>query len=286
MVKTIKFNLILDGINVRDLEVLKNNFNIDDILEYYHSGLLHKWFSVRGMDSYVEKLTEVQEENDLGIIKKIIEILNIKINPTEVEEAIYSIKYQKEQQEILDMYKESNFTINQIIDDYHQGYSKLVNQLLDQKEDIAFIKATIKEIIQNYEGLFRLNTRHFYEYFIEKAPIVIFAVLLNDQARKVFLNHKYVKEVISKIAFDAKILEQLGEHLKIFKGQTEGYWKDLEPNGKKFMVISLVNGNFVRSIGNVGEQLSSNDVNGQFVILNGLNYMSNNSTHELKYMEV
>ncbi len=35
MAKTIKFNLILDGNPVRDIEDLRDNFSIEDILEVY-----------------------------------------------------------------------------------------------------------------------------------------------------------------------------------------------------------------------------------------------------------
>ena len=50
MAKTIKFNLVCDGNSVRTLEDLKNNFSIEDVLEYYKSGLLLRWLNVRGFE--------------------------------------------------------------------------------------------------------------------------------------------------------------------------------------------------------------------------------------------
>lgn len=49
MAKTIKFNLILDGYPVRNLEGLQEHFSIEDILKYFRNGLLLRWLKVRGI---------------------------------------------------------------------------------------------------------------------------------------------------------------------------------------------------------------------------------------------
>ena len=80
--------------------------------------------------------------------------------------------------------------------------------------------------------------------------------------------------------------KELGENLVSFAGTTEGYWKDLEPKGKKYMIISMGSGDFVRSSGLSGGDLSSADIKNKFVIIDGIDYKSNYSTHQLLYMEV
>ena len=80
--------------------------------------------------------------------------------------------------------------------------------------------------------------------------------------------------------------KELGENLVSFAGATEGYWKDLEPKGKKYMIISMGSGDFVRSSGLSGGDLSSADIKNKFVIIDGIDYKSNYSTHQLLYMEV
>ena len=52
------------------------------------------------------------------------------------------------------------------------------------------------------------------------------------------------------------------------------------------MVIRMVNGNFIRNAGVFGEELSFNDVKEKYLILDGIDYKSNNSLHKLFYMEV
>ncbi|MHC6201654.1 hypothetical protein ACYULU_00475 [Breznakiellaceae bacterium SP9] len=75
-------------------------------------------------------------------------------------------------------------------------------------------------------------------------------------------------------------------HVKIFAGVTEGYWKDVQPKGKRFLLIKMEQNNFVRNSGKNGEELKAEDVNGKFLILDGIDYKSNNAAHQLVYMEV
>lgn len=79
---------------------------------------------------------------------------------------------------------------------------------------------------------------------------------------------------------------RLGDNLYIFSGVTDGYWKDLETKGKKYMIISMESGDFVRSAGLQGGDLASTDVENKFVIVDGIDYKSNSSSRQLLYMEV
>ena len=74
-------------------------------------------------------------------------------------------------------------------------------------------------------------------------------------------------------------------HVKSFSGKTDGYWKDVEPKGK-WMIIRMESGNFVRNLGKNGEELKVHDVNGKFLILEGIDYKSNSDSDQLIYMEV
>lgn len=52
------------------------------------------------------------------------------------------------------------------------------------------------------------------------------------------------------------------------------------------MILKMGAGDYVRSAGRLGGDLSSADVKNQFVILDGIDYKSNSSTRKLLYMEV
>lgn len=52
------------------------------------------------------------------------------------------------------------------------------------------------------------------------------------------------------------------------------------------MIISMEEGDYVRSAGNKEEEFSSKDVKDQFLIVDGIDYKSKSADHTLRYMEV
>jgi len=71
-----------------------------------------------------------------------------------------------------------------------------------------------------------------------------------------------------------------------FKGATDAYWKDLETSDTKVMILSIPANTFVRSANDLKQELSAEDVNGNFLILDGLAYKSNINTKSIVYMKV
>lgn len=92
--------------------------------------------------------------------------------------------------------------------------------------------------------------------------------------------------VLCKEFDSARFLDGLGENLKKFSGVTDGYWKDLEPAGKQYMILKMGYGNYVRSAGLLNGDLATSDVMNKFVILDGVDYKSNAAKNVLLYMEV
>ena len=85
-----------------------------------------------------------------------------------------------------------------------------------------------------------------------------------------------------------KALELIKESTGLieFKGATDAYWKDLETSDVKVMILSIPNGTFIRSANDLKQELSAKDVNGNFLILDGLAYKSNNDSESIVYMKV
>ena len=93
-------------------------------------------------------------------------------------------------------------------------------------------------------------------------------------------------ENICSLIQQSDFANSLGSNLKIFSGDTDGYWKDLEPKGKHYMIISMGVGDYVRPAGQTGGDLSHKDVLNQFRIINGMDYKSYSTIRKLLYMEV
>lgn len=300
MSKTIKFNLICDHEPVRTIDDLQNNFSIEDVLEYYNNRLLHRWLEVRGYSEELEKVSGIASTQPLEIIKDLIKIFGVVTDDKKTEESVYILEYLKKRNELHSIYEKANYKIESIIDDYKDGYSQLVNGILASPEDAAVIKANITEIVMNYKWLLELDYRNLFWIFWHESTLAVMCLLMNEVSRDYYIPSKAEQEIEERIIEDKKeifdeicnyvegadLKEELGENLISFSGETDGYWKDLEPKGKRYMIISMGKGDFVRAAGKKGGDLSSSDINNKFVILDGIDYKSNSASRQLLYMEV
>lgn len=315
MAKTIKFNLICDDKPVRTVDDLQNNFSIEDVLAYYNNRLLHRWLEVRGYAGELEKINGITAEKPLEIIKELIKIFNVASDDSKVEEGVYMLEFLEERQWLCSQYDKENYKTRDIIDDYQSGYKQLVDGILENPDDVARIKANIGEIVANYKWVLDMNHRDLFWILRDKSVLAVMCLLMNSQSRDYYLpvkkslaeikavgtgvtsttDNEYVEmsddkakmfQEICKLIQTADFKEKLGDSLVSFAGVTDGYWKDLEPKGKKYMIISMGYGDYVRSAGVSGGDLSSEDILNRFVIVDGIDYKSNSATRQLLYMEV
>lgn len=308
-IKTIKFNLICDGNPVRTIEDLQNNFCIEDILSYYNNGLLHRWLDVRGYKAALEKVLEICSNDPMEIIEELIYIFNIPVDEEKVKESVYILKYLDERKERYSTYQQENYNVQNIIADYHNGYFNRCIEILNNPDNIALIKANICEITSNYLSLFKISDFYFFVDLIGKNSwLAIMCLLMNKKTRNRILPVEKIGEVgeddkryldieeniFKKSMFNvicqkikqSDFIDILGEHLVTVSGMADGYWHELEPKGKKCMIIRMDSGDSIRSVGCSEKELSSTDTYNNFVILDGIEYKCNTSTHKLLYMEV
>lgn len=292
MAKTIKFNLICDEKPIRTIEDLQNNFSIEDVLTYYNNKLLHRWLSVRGYDAELKAVSAITTDDSIEIIKELIHIFNVETDEKKVEESIYMFQYQEERRQTYEIYKIENYNVVNIIEDYEHDYLQLVRGILMNPNDVSLIKANIAEMVSNYDWVFELNHRELFWDLMKRSPLGVMCLLMNEESRKYYLpggdneDKKRMFQAICNLIEQSDFEKLLGENLITFSGMTDGYWKDLEPKGKKFMIVSMEIGDFVRSAGKSGGDLTSSDIKNAFVILDGIDYKSNYSYHKLRYMEV
>lgn len=305
MAKTIKFNLICNGNPVRTIEDLQDNFSAEDVLAYYNNKLLHRWLEVRGYSNELEKVSSISSAKPLDIIKELIGIFNISDDKQKIEEDVYIFEFIEERKTQFEIYREENFKVEKIVYDYIDGYKKLVERIYENPRDAAIIKATIIEIAKNYKWAIELNHRELFNKLLkDKSVLAIMCLLMNENTRNYYLpdtktqkdgttssdtmtsDKKQMFDKIKSLILLNEFYDKLGDNLIVFSGDTDGYWKDLEPKGKKYMIISMGKGDYVRPAGVTGGDLSQDDILNSFVIVDGVDYKSNSTTRKLRYMEV
>lgn len=291
MAKTIKFNLILDGYPVRNLEGLQEHFSIEDILKYFRNGLLLRWLKVRGYIKQYDAVSKIDsKKSQREIISDLIKIFELGLDDTLIEEEIAILSYLEEEDRVNEIYKENGFEKKRIIEDYHRGYDTLVRHMEENKENMAILKADAIQLERSYSGLFRLDQVHLYFRLYENAPKALFAMLTRGLVRNLWIgedgNAPVIKHIRGTLLTPSNVKEILGDDLKIVKRNTQAMWDQIERPEVKVMVISIASGTFVKNAGEFAEKLADTDVNEKLLILNGLEYQCNNASYELRYMEV
>ena len=313
MAKSIKFNLISDNIPIRTIDDLRNNFSIEDVLSYYRNGLLKRWLDVRGYDDELKKIEEIKTDDSIEILEKIIEIFKVETEKEIIKKDLYILKFEEERKILLDEYNKRKMKKDSIIADFCSGYDALVESLVDSADDIAKIKAIITELTNEYLWALNLDYRRLFYEMYEKSYLLVLCALMNEKFRNYYLPNTMKMEdgterrdidssspnydddkarmyqkirKICDVMYGNKLQEKYGEFIKTFNGKTDGYWKDIEPSGKKYMVIMMGNGDYVRSAGDNGGDLNYTDVNYNFKILDGIDYKSNSKSRTIYYMEV
>lgn len=224
------------------------------------------------------------------------------------------LQFLKERSQKISKYDSNRLETDEIVKDYTKEYADLVKEIMDNSDDISRIKANITEIVNNYKPVLQLNYRElFWKMADRDYLLVIMCFLMNSVTRKYYLDagqpendkknmdttiKKDKEEIYKKIcsyfepsadiykSTEDDIVKVLGDNVSVFDGKTDEYWKDLEVKGKKYMILGIGTRDKVRAAGDHNGDLSYDDVNNKFPIVDGIDYMSNSTTSKLMYMEV
>lgn len=360
MAKKIRFNMLMSNQPVRDRQELLEHFNIDDVLAWHKSGLLTRWLAVRDLEKDVQALAALSGKDDQTLARELFGIFFPDMSDADKHTATAHLAFAQERDESLLRLKEHGFARDKVIADYHAGYERILQSMLDNPEDYALIKAALREIETGYSQLFQTDFRRFFEQFQDKCILGLYALLANAKLRNMNLLTAEDMQTLFKLVPQTNVPEEIktfqmdtnkswelvtkdkvyikgvmdfssclrikdlngniylsnelnqgiimnglffysnaqndevvytiidteNKAYRSFSGETDSYWNDIEQKGKQYLLLRMEHGNFVRSTGKIGEELSADDVNGKFPIVDGIDYKSNNASHTLVYLEV
>ncbi len=292
MSKTVKFNLILDGYPVRNIEGLQEHFSIEDMLGYYNNGILARWLEVRNYSEQLEKVRAITKSGMKEIARELVSIFEIETDDGQVEKALAIFSYLEEERMVNQKYRENAYKKSEIINDYHVGYDALIQHMIDNRSDMALLKADVLELERTYFGLFQLDYYSLYFRLLKEAPRAIYAMLTRPALSRYYLIEDAPSQLKRSLDYDiipiAKIHEYIQDDVTVVKRDTQGMWDPIERGDVELIVLYVEStGAFVKNYqGALDEKLGAADINGQFKIFHGLEYQCNSSTYELVYMEV
>lgn len=190
--------LILGDKTFFNIEDLKNDFNVNDILSSYNEGNLKIWLSYKYNDLAQELEKIDKSEGHKKIIESIIRIFfkDDENLDTMIEDACFIIE------NTVDI--EINENIAEL-EDYINQYNSIVNSLFNLDiavDDYDNIKKSLEKLYNEYNGLFNYYYEYedfFYKFYNQKNYYVILSILANENIRRMFLQNEKIKSDIDKM---------------------------------------------------------------------------------------
>lgn len=187
MAKTIKFNLICDDYSVRTIEDLQEHFSIEDVLAYYKNKLLQRWLLVRGYTKELESVNRITVSNDFEIAVELTCILGVETDKNIIRENVYILNYERNKRLNYEEFERQRYNTNKIIQTYNQGYNEIVQTIIDNKDDMAVIKAAVRQLHNEYMSVYQCDYARLFNVLYQCAPIALFAMLSYEEFRKKML---------------------------------------------------------------------------------------------------
>ena len=276
MKKVRNIPLILGDKKFFNIEDLKNDFNVNDILSSYYNDSLKIWLSHK----YNDLAEELKKINKLENPKKIIEdIIRIFFKDDENLEAIVKdacfIIENTVDIENKDIKLELEYYINQ--------YNSITDSLFSFEiaiDDYESIKESVEKLYNEYNGLFNYYYEYFfYKFYNQKNYYVILSILANEDIRRIFLQNEKIKSDIDKMFTHKKEhkynFKEFKEKLNIYAFPLrfdvapvfsffKNYNIEQALNEKKYELISdyqnFVNNNFAKLVDNYIFDLLGDDI--------------------------
>ncbi len=84
MARIVKFPLLMNGVEVRTLEELKNNFDVESVVGYFNDGRLNIWLRARHFDDEADKVAKLNKK-DSSLHKKLCEIFGVELEVEDLD---------------------------------------------------------------------------------------------------------------------------------------------------------------------------------------------------------
>lgn len=336
MAKKIKFNLQVNGASVSSLEGLQNNFNIEDILEHFKSGLLMRWLEVQGLETELKEISKLSEKSDnFALAQGILEIFDMdkELDKNALKITLADINYKEYKENLLKTNEDLEKNAKSFLREYHDKFRDIIWDIIKNSENVEKIKSNLKIIENDYFDLFLLQFQTLVSVFKTNAPLALIFGLGTEKIRKMLLAYinieeagdhnkycyigdekidvddetkEYLKsinlkpidylsygyfEAISKVVYNSLTFDyrKLRDVIKRFDGSTEGLWRDLVARNKRVLVLEISSSAKASQIpkdGETNKPIGIDEINGSFIILNGLNFQSSNNNAFIVYVEL
>ena len=186
----------VDGQQVRTVEELQENFNLEDVLKHFYSGKLQKWLSSHDYKHELDQVKDIASSNKkLDVSSKLLDIFKIEYDKKELKHFIDELNQCESiaQQAVVGDSSEQRNTkrtaslSKKATSSTYDKYKRLVDEICMHDHKIDLIKQKIDIIVRKYYKHYLNERLGLITRFTKEAPYAFLAIIDNPKAFNPFL---------------------------------------------------------------------------------------------------
>ena len=186
----------VDGQQVRTLEELRENFNLEDVLKHFYSGKLQKWLVSHDYKHELDQVKDIASSNKkLDVSSKLLDIFKIEYDKKELKHFIEELNQCESiaQQAVVGDSSEQRNTkrtaslSKKATSSTYDKYKRLVDEICMHDHKIDLIKQKIDIIVRKYYKHYLNERLGLITRFTKEAPYAFLAIIDNPKAFNPFL---------------------------------------------------------------------------------------------------
>lgn len=220
-VKTVRFPLEMkDGVQVRTIPELKENFDVEKVIGYFLDGRLKKWLDSRWYEDESEAISNLDEKDPM-LVQHLCNIFEVEcvaeeINPEMIAEKnarIIKLKQYTDEEEILKNIDAVAFNQEELAELYENNIKKIY--LCEGEFKIPKSKKNLEYIILNAKEVEGLEKKEFEETNLE-------TIETNEEQKKKEFIKKILPEIHKPLYSNMKYCPSIFKDIK-YSGVCNGY---------------------------------------------------------------
>ena len=185
----------VDGQQVRTLEELRKNFNLEDVLKHFYSGKLQKWLSSHDYKHELDQVKDIASSKKLDVSSKLLDIFKIEYDKKELKHFIEELNQCEtlaQQAAVGDSSEQRNTKrtaslSKKATSSTYDKYKRLVDEICMHDHKIDLIKQKIDIIVRKYYKHYLNERLGLITRFTKEAPYAFLAIIDNPKAFNPFL---------------------------------------------------------------------------------------------------
>ena len=185
----------VDGQQVRTLEELRKNFNLEDVLKHFYSGKLQKWLSSHDYKHELDQVKDIASSKKLDVSSKLLDIFKIEYDRKELKHFIEELNQCEtlaQQAAVGDSSEQRNTKrtaslSKKATSSTYDKYKRLVDEICMHDHKIDLIKQKIDIIVRKYYKHYLNERLGLITRFTKEAPYAFLAIIDNPKAFNPFL---------------------------------------------------------------------------------------------------